>query len=96
MTDLKQETERLLGLDIPQHIKIIFGDHEKHMAALQAENDRLQAECEALRALAADAYEAWEYDKDSRVGKLLMAMRNPEFRASYRPDLAAMNRERGE
>lgn len=48
-----------------------------------------QAEIERLRALAKDAYAAWDMDRDARVGKLLRAMLNPEFSSAYRPDLQA-------
>ena len=47
----------------------------------------LRAEAEALRTLAKDAHKAWDADKAMRVGKLLIAMIDPEFRRSYRPDL---------
>jgi hypothetical protein len=40
----------------------------------------------ALLKLAEDAYEAWDNDRDARVGKLLKAMLDPKFRATYRPD----------
>jgi hypothetical protein len=42
-----------------------------------------------LRALARDAYAAWNADRDMRTGKLLGAMVNPEFSKHYRPDLEA-------
>lgn len=44
-------------------------------------------EIERLRTLASDAYEAWDSDRDSRVGKLLRAMLDGKFCATYRPDL---------
>lgn len=44
-------------------------------------------EIERLRTLASDAYEAWDSDRDSRVGKLLWAMLDGKFCATYRPDL---------
>lgn len=46
-------------------------------------------ECASLRALAKDAYEAWDNDRDAKVGKLLRAMLDANFRKQYRPDLAA-------
>ena len=47
----------------------------------------LRAENEALLQLARDALKAWDADKDSRVGKLLVAMTNRAYRSTYRPDL---------
>ena len=38
-----------------------------------------------LMAIANDAYSAWDNDQDSKVGKLLRAMVDEEFRRSYRP-----------
>jgi len=58
MNDLKQETERLLALAprMPRYSLAVDGqlvwiadDMATHLRALQAEVDRLQAECEALR-----------------------------------------------
>ena len=51
------------------------------------------AECELyqLRKLAEDAYEAWDSDKETQVGKLLRAMLDGGFRKTYRPDLATPN-----
>lgn len=46
------------------------------------------AEIGRLQALAREAYEAWDKDRDSRVGKLLLAMLDAKFCATYRPDLA--------
>ena len=40
-----------------------------------------------MRILAGDAYEAWEHDRDARVGKLLRAMGDDKFCQTYRPDL---------
>ena len=48
--------------------------------ALQVENVRLLA-------IARDAYECWDNDKDTKVGKLLRAMLDEKFRAQYLPDL---------
>lgn len=44
------------------------------------------AEIEAMRSLARDAYDAWDHDRDARVGKLLLAMMDEKFRKTYRPD----------
>ena len=44
-------------------------------------------EIERLRTLAKDAYDAWQHDRDMRVGKLLLAMMDTKFSATYRPDL---------
>ena len=44
-------------------------------------------EIERLRDLAKDAYDAWQHDRDMRVGKLLLAMMDTKFSATYRPDL---------
>jgi hypothetical protein len=44
-------------------------------------------EIERLRTLARDAYEAWDNDRDGKVGKLLRAMIDKKFCATYRPDL---------
>jgi hypothetical protein len=48
-------------------------------------------EIEAVRSLARDAYDAWDHDRDAKVGKLLRAIVDDDFRAMYRPDLAAPN-----
>ena len=50
-------------------------------------------EIDQLRKLASDAFEAWNYDRDSQVGKLLRAMLSNEFRQHYRPELMAPNVE---
>lgn len=44
-------------------------------------------EIEQLRTLAGDAYEAWDNDRDTQVGKLLRSMLDDKFRKTYRPDL---------
>lgn len=43
-------------------------------------------ELETMRSLARDAYDAWDHDRDARVGKLLRAMTDDQFRKTYRPD----------
>ena len=43
-------------------------------------------EIETMRSLARDAYDAWDHDRDARVGKLLRAMMDDGFRKTYRPD----------
>jgi hypothetical protein len=55
--------------------------------ALQVENVRQNEEIEQLTTLASDAFLAWDKDKDSTVGKLLRAMLDPNFRATYKPGL---------
>ncbi len=45
----------------------------------------------AMRSLARDAYDAWDHDRDAKVGKLLRAIMDDDFRAMYRPDLAVPN-----
>lgn len=40
---LREETERLLGLEIEPHVRLIYGDHEAHIRALQARVDELEA-----------------------------------------------------
>ena len=47
----------------------------------------LEKELRELNALLKDAHKAWDSDKDSRVGKLLHAALNKDFRYTYRPDL---------
>lgn len=44
-------------------------------------------ENEQLRKLAQDAYAAWDSDQETKVGKLLRAMLDGDFRKTYRPDL---------
>lgn len=44
-------------------------------------------ELRELTVLLQDAHKAWDSDKDSRVGKLLHAALNKDFRYSYRPEL---------
>lgn len=46
-------------------------------------------ELAVLRSLAATARDAWDNDQDTRVGKLLLAMIDEKFRASYLPDFDA-------
>lgn len=46
------------------------------------------SEVQRLRSLARDAYEAWDNDRDAKVGKLLRAMLDDAFCKTYRPDLA--------
>lgn len=53
----------------------------------KAEHRAANAEIERLRTLAKDAYDAWQHDRDMRVGKLLLAMMDTKFSATYRPDL---------
>lgn len=48
----------------------------------------LDAEIQRLQTLARDAFAAWEYDRDARVGKLLRAMVDVQFCKTYRPDLS--------
>jgi len=48
-----------------------------------------KAEVDRLRTLAKDAYDAWQNDRDMRVGKLLLAMTDTEFSHMYRPDLGS-------
>jgi hypothetical protein len=55
------------------------GDVKPVLAAIE--------EIEALRKLASDAYTKWDADDEARVGKLLRAMVDHEFRKTYRPDL---------
>lgn len=59
--------------------------------ALSAGGDALleevAEELARIRILAGDAYEAWENDRDARVGKLLRAMGDDKFSQTYRPDL---------
>lgn len=55
--------------------------------ALQVDNVRQKEEIEQLTTLARDAFIAWDKDKDSTVGKLLRAMLDPNFRATYKPSL---------
>jgi hypothetical protein len=48
---------------------------------------RRDDEIKRLRALANAAFEAWDSDRDMKVGKLLHAMIDVDFCAGYRPDL---------
>lgn len=57
----------------------------------KAEHLAANAEIEAMRSLARDAYDAWDHDRDAKVGKLLRAIMDDEFRAMYRPDLVVPN-----
>lgn len=60
------------------------GTPESHQA--RDEIVRLRTETANILALANDARDAWDNDQDTRVGKLLLAMIDDEFRATYRPD----------
>lgn len=46
-----------------------------------------EKEIRELNLLLKAAHKAWDSDKDSRVGKLLHAALNKDFRYLYRPDL---------
>jgi len=48
----------------------------------------LSSEVRRLLTLAEDAHEAWDNDRDTKVGKLLYAMISPEFCQHYRPELS--------
>ena len=62
-----------------------YDEVHQHLAPLAR---ALERENVGLRALAKDAYEAWDNDRDARVGKLLRAMLDEKFSKVYRPDLA--------
>ena len=64
---------------------------QDEVRGLRVELEEARAENAAMITLANDAYEAWDADFCSRVGKLLRAMCEPKFRAMYRPDLAALS-----
>ena len=49
--------------------------------------EEVAEEISRMRILAGEAYEAWEHDRDTRVGKLLRAMGDDKFCQTYRPDL---------
>lgn len=48
----------------------------------------------AWRKIAAEAYREWDADNDPRVGKLLKAMSESSFAASYRADIAALHTDK--
>jgi hypothetical protein len=48
----------------------------------------------AWRKIAAEAYDEWDRDNDMRVGKLLKAMSESSFAASYRADIAALHTDK--
>ena len=69
-------------MDAPQ---LDYGD-----MVMQQMAQRLEAaheEIEAMRWLARDAFDAWDRDKDAKVGKLLRAMIDHDFRKIYRPEM---------
>lgn len=55
--------------------------------------EEVAEELERMRILVAEAYEAWEHDRDTRVGKLIRAMGDDKFCQTYRPDLWPPNAE---
>lgn len=109
MNDLKQETDRLLALAprMPRYSLAVDGqlvwiadDMATHLRALQAENDRLTAECEALRA---DAERLDWLEKQNKSTDPCRAMacvtwnigHDWETRERLRPEIDdAINRER--
>lgn len=80
-----------------EHESYIFGCkmyskyHDGHAkwtrknAHLRDKINKLQARIKELEELAANAYRAWDADNDSRVGKILRAMTDENFRKSYLP-----------
>lgn len=59
---------------------------ENPMLSVDVRLEIASGEIDRLKGMAADAYEAWDNDRDAKVGKLLRAMADDEFRAMYRPD----------
>lgn len=51
----------------------------------------VEAASNSWRKVAAEAFEAWDSDNDSRLGKLLRAMSDPVFARQYRKDIAALH-----
>ena len=71
--------------DLRYHTEFGTGYSKDAMLAKAAD------EIDQLRRLASDAFDAWNSDRDSRVGKLLRAMGSEEFRRLYRPDLTKVD-----
>lgn len=68
-----------------------------HNAAIVAESDGDEwghanvmrdaiTEIESVWSIAHEAYIAWDNDMDAKVGKLLRAILDEQFRKTYRPD----------
>jgi hypothetical protein len=63
-------------------------DYCDMLAAQMAKRmESAEEEIEAMRWLARDAFDAWNHDKDAKLGKLLRAMIDHEFRKVYRPEM---------
>lgn len=62
-----------------------IGDAMTELARLEAANAELVEACTIARAVALEAWEEWDQDHDSRVGKLLKAMSG--FLKAYRADI---------
>lgn len=66
-------------------------DGQPEMMLVSAEELRsilaANSEIAHVRTLATDAYAAWDGDNAPRVGKLLRAILDSDFRRIYRPDL---------
>ena len=69
-------------MDVPQ---LDYGDMV--MAQVTQRLESAEEEIEAMRWLARDAFDAWNHDKDAKLGKLLRAMIDHEFRKAYRPEM---------
>ena len=55
MTDeLKRETERLLSIEMPSHLRMVYAEHEAHIAKLQAALDEARKDAERYRWLFSD------------------------------------------
>lgn len=54
----------------------------------------LNDEIEQLQKLAQDAYAAWDNNQDMKVGKLLRAMLDSDFRKTYRSGIATPGKEK--
>lgn len=87
MSEQKDQNEAACGgsaLTAELGADLTIPDFLRNPINLVAEKD---AEIARLRTLAKDAYDAWQHDRDMRVGKLLLAMMDTKFSATYRPDL---------
>jgi len=97
MTTIKQDDDDALRLseglgleimDLIEELNKYAGDWRTRAGDVSPVHKAI-AEIKALRLLAQDAAIAWDEGKDSRVGKLLRAMVDVEFRKTYKPDIDA-------
>jgi len=69
-------------------------EEDLHHLAMLDEIVRLRDEVNVLIRMALETWELWDADQDARVGKMLKAMADLEFRRQYRPDLTPNDQDK--